>query len=160
MCGENNFLRAQILASIGDIHYNLEQHELSDSAFEKSLKYNPDNSYTLNNYSYYLSLRKFNLEKAKQMSAYSNKLEPDNSSFQDTYAWILFELGDYKEARIWQEKALKSDTTNATLLEHYADILIKLGETEKALEYWKKAKDAGSDSKTLEKKIATKSYVE
>ena len=160
MCGDNNFLRAQILASIGDIHYNLAQHELSDSAFEKSLKYNPDNSYTLNNYSYYLSLRKFNLEKAKQMSAYSNKLEPENSSFQDTYAWILFELGDYKEARIWQEKALKSDTTNATLLEHYADILIKLGETEKALEYWKKAKDAGSDSKTLEKKIATKSYVE
>jgi tetratricopeptide (TPR) repeat protein len=160
MCGDNNFLRAQMFASIGDIHYNLQQHEQSDSAFEKSLKYNPDNSYTLNNYSYYLSLRKANLEKAKQMSAYSNKIEPDNSSFQDTYAWILFELGDYKEAKIWQEKALKSDTTNATLLEHYADILIKLGETEKALEYWNKAKKADSDSKTLDKKIATKSYVE
>ncbi len=160
MSGDNNFLRAQIWASIGDIHYNLKQHLQSDSAFEQSLKYNPDNSYTLNNYSYYLSLRKANLEKAKQMSAYSNKIEPGNSSFEDTYAWILFELGDFKEAKIWQEKALKNDTANSTLLEHYGDILSKLGESEKALEYWNKAKKAGSDSTSLDKKIAAKSYVE
>ncbi len=160
MSGDNNFLRAQIWASIGDIHYNLKQHFQSDSAFEQSLKYNPDNSYTLNNYSYYLSLRKANLEKAKQMSAYSNKIEPGNSSFEDTYAWILFELGDFKEAKIWQEKALKNDTANSTLLEHYGDILSKLGESEKALEYWNKAKKAGSESTSLDKKIATKSYVE
>jgi tetratricopeptide (TPR) repeat protein len=94
------------------------------------------------------------------MSAYSNKLDPDNGSFEDTYAWILFELGEYKEAKIWQEKALKSDRANATLLEHFGDILIKLVKIDKAIEQWKKAKEAGSDSKTIDQKIATKSYIE
>ncbi len=160
MSGENNFLRAQFFANMGDIYQTLKNHEASDSAYENALKYNPDNAYALNNYSYYLSLRKQNLIKAKQMSAYSNKLDPDNGSFEDTYAWILFELGEYKEAKIWQEKALKSDRANATLLEHFGDILIKLGEEEKAIEQWKKAKEAGSDSKTIDQKIATKSYIE
>jgi tetratricopeptide (TPR) repeat protein len=105
-------------------------------------------------------LRKENLEKAKQMSAYANKLEPDNDSFEDTYAWILFQLGDYKEAKIWQEKAIGDSTTNGTLLEHYGDILFKLGDIEKAVEQWKKAKSVGSESKTIDAKIASKSYVE
>lgn len=160
MSGENNFLRAQFFANMGDIYQTLKNHEASDSAYENALKYNPDNAYALNNYSYYLSLRKQNLIKAKQMSAYSNKLDPDNGSFEDTYAWILFELGEYKEAKIWQEKALKSDKTNATLLEHYGDILIKLGDEDSAIEQWKKAREAGSDSKVIDQKIATKSYIE
>jgi tetratricopeptide (TPR) repeat protein len=94
------------------------------------------------------------------MSAYSNKLEKDNASFEDTYAWILFQLGEYKEAKVWQEKAMKSDSANATLLEHYGDILSKLGEVDKAIENWKKAKEKGSDSKTLDKKIELKSFIE
>lgn len=160
MSGDNTFLRAQFWANIGDVHHTLEQHEASDSAYENALKYNPDNAYALNNFSYYLSLRKVNLQKAKQMSAYSNKLEKDNASFEDTYAWILFQLGEYKEAKVWQEKAMKSDSANATLLEHYGDILSKLGDVDKAVENWKKAKEKGSDSKTLDKKIELKSFIE
>ena len=49
---------------------------------------------------------------------------------------------------------------NPTLLEHYGDILIQLGEKDKAVEYWRKAKEAGSDSKTIETKIAALKYVE
>ena len=74
-------------------------------AYDKALRLDPENAYVLNNYSYYLSLRKQNLEKAKQMSAYANKLEPNNDSFLDTYAWIMFQLGDYNAAKEAQEKA-------------------------------------------------------
>jgi predicted Zn-dependent protease len=94
------------------------------------------------------------------MSAYSNKLEPENESFMDTYAWILFQLGEFNEAKTFQEHAVSKSPHNPTLLEHYGDILIEIGDKDKAVEYWRKAKEAGSDSKTLDTKIASLKYVE
>jgi tetratricopeptide (TPR) repeat protein len=161
MSTEDMKMRAQFLANQGDAYHSLNKHAESDEAYEKALKLDPENAYVLNNYSYYLSLRKQNLEKAKQMSAYSNKLEPNNASFLDTYAWILFQMGNYSEAREWQEKAIKAEPTpSGTILEHYGDILFKLGKKAEALNYWKKAKEAGTDSDTLDKKIAEEKYVE
>lgn len=157
----NPILKAQFFSNLGDAYNNLKQYEQSDAAFDQSLKLDPDNPYTLNNYSYYLSLRNDRLEKAEKMSARSNELEPDNSSFQDTYGWILFQMKDYKDARIWIEKAMESGgSENAVILEHYGDILIKLGEKEKALEYWKKAEKLGSDSELIGKKIADEKFYE
>ncbi len=158
---DNDKLRAQLLSNLGDVHHNLNQHTESDECFDKALKLDPDNATVLNNYSYYLSLRKVNLERAKQMSAYANKLQENNDSFLDTYAWILFELGNYKEAKEWQEKAIKhGGEKSATILEHYGDILIKLGDKTKAIESWQRAKELGSDSKTLDRKIAEGKYIE
>lgn len=161
MSVDNDKMRAQFFANMGDAYHSLGRGAESDSAYDRSLKLDPENSYVLNNYSYYLSLRKENLEKAKQMSAYANKLEPDNNSFLDTYAWILFEMKDYTGAKEWQEKALKAGgDKSGTILEHYGDILFKLGQTEEAIKYWKQAKELGTDSTTIDKKIAEGKYVE
>jgi tetratricopeptide (TPR) repeat protein len=161
MSADNNKIRAQFLANLGDAYHNLNKDDESDSAYNRSLKLDPENGYVLNNYSYYLSLRKMNLEKAKEMSAYSNKLEPDNSSFLDTYAWILFQLNDFMGAKEWQEKALKAGgDKSGTIIEHYGDILFKLGDKDGALQNWKKAKEMGSDSGTLDRKIAEQKYLE
>lgn len=161
MSVENAKLRAQFLANMGDAYHSLNKHTESDSAYDRSLKLDPENSYVLNNYSYYLSLRKQNLEKAKQMSAYANKLDPDNNSFLDTYAWILFQLNDFTGAKEWQEKAMKAGgDKSGTILEHYGDILFKLGNTQEAIKYWKQAKELGTDSGTIDKKIAEGKYVE
>jgi tetratricopeptide (TPR) repeat protein len=160
MTGENTALKAQFYSNLGDTYHSLQNNSASDSAYETSLKLDPENAYVLNNYAYYLSLRKSNLARAKEMSAYSIKLDPESDSFQDTYAWILFQLGEYSEARKFQELAVKKNPQNPTLLEHYGDILIQLGEREKALEYWHKAKAAGSDSKTVDSKIMAMKYVE
>jgi tetratricopeptide (TPR) repeat protein len=78
----------------------------------------------------------------------------------DTYAWILFQLGEFQEAKVFQDRAVLRNPKNPTLLEHYGDILIQMGEKDKAIEYWRKAKDNGSDSKTLDTKIAQVKYVE
>ena len=161
MSGDNDKVRAQFLANLGDVYHNLNKVTESDSAYDRSLKLDPENSYVLNNYSYYLSLRKANLEKAKQMSAYANKLEPDNSSFLDTYAWILFQLNDFAGAKEWQEKALKAGgDKSGTEVEHYGDILFQLGNIEEAIKHWKQAKELGTDSSTIDKKILEGKYIE
>jgi len=161
MAAENTALRAQFLANLGDTYHSLNQYSESDSAYDRALKLTPDNAYVLNNYSYYLSERKINLDKAKQMSAYANKLEPDNDSFLDTYAWILFCMQDYTGAREWQEKAIKAGgDKSGTIIEHYGDILFKLGQKAEAVEQWKKAKMLGTDSGTIDRKIAEQQYIE
>jgi len=159
--GENKALEAQINSSLADIYQKQKRYKEMDESFELAIMADPDNAFTLNNYAYYLSLRKDKLELAKKMSRKSLDIEKDNASFLDTYAWINFELGYYTEAKFYQEQALANGKDDmATLYEHYGDILFKLNETEKALIYWTKAKESGSKSKSLPSKISTKKYVE
>lgn len=159
--GEDKKFESQIHANLAETYYKMKNHEASDLSFEESLKIDPNNTYNLNNYAYYLSLRKDKLEYAKKMSRKSLDITPNNSNFIDTYAWICFQLEKYDEAKSYQEKALeieKEDKT--TIYEHYGDILFKLNDITNALIYWNKALDAGSKSKTLKQKISTKKYIE
>ncbi len=158
---EDQEIRTQIFSTLGDSYNALKNYKESDQSYEKALAINPDNSYVLNNYAYYLSLRGENLDKAEKMSKRSVQLDPDNASSEDTYAWILFKLKRYAEAKTWIEKALRNNTTNnSTQVEHYGDILYLLGEKDLALQQWIKAKGTGTGSENLNKKINEKRYVE
>ena len=158
---ENKEILMQVYSILGDSYNALKKYRESDQSYVKALEIDPRNSYVLNNYAYYLSLREENLEEAARMSKRSIELDPGNSSSEDTYAWILFKLKKYDEARVWIEKALRNASgTNATQTEHYGDILFFLGEGKKALEQWQKAKSLGSKSDTLDKKINEKKYFE
>lgn len=151
---ENNALKSQFYSSLGDSYHELGQHAESDKNYEKALSLDPNNVYVLNNYSYYLSLRKDSLEKAKKMSKRSNDLAPGQPSFLDTYAWILYQLGEFEEANEWIDKALKADgERSGVLLEHKGDILFQLGNKEQAMDFWKRAEAAGDASENIKRKI-------
>ncbi len=158
---DNNALLAQFYASLGDAYFKLKKMKESDDAFDKSLVLDPKNTYVLNNYAYYLSLRNDSLEKAERMSLLSNQIETTNTSFQDTYGWILYKMGKYSGAKTWLEKALANEgQKSAVILEHYGDLLYKTGEGEKAIDYWMKAKQAGPASEFLDRKILEKKLIE
>ena len=79
----------------------------------------------------------------------------------DTYGWILYQKGDYEEAKKWIEKALMNGSdTNSVILEHYGDILFRLGDKEKAFKFWNEARQKGKGSDFLDKKIADKNLYE
>jgi tetratricopeptide (TPR) repeat protein len=158
---KNDPLKVQFLSSLGDAYNNMKEYGKSDSSFEAALGIDPNNAYVLNNYSYYLSLRNHNLDKAKKMSAKSLDLEPDNDSFLDTYGWILYMLGDYAEAKKYIEKSIeKGSAKSAVVVEHYGDVLFRLGEIDDAVQQWMKAKELGSDSELIGRKIADKQLYE
>ena len=95
------------------------------------------------------------------MAKQANDLEKDNPSFQDTYAWVLFKLKRYAEAKKWMEQAMqKSSTNSGTAFEHYGDILYKLGEITSALNNWQKAWDLGERNPILKRKINEKKYLD
>ena len=157
---------------MGDLYHSVDKTVEAYAAYDSSLVYNPNNINTLNNYAYFLSVERKNLDKAEEMSYLTVKAEPSNSTYLDTYSWILFEKGKYTEARIYIEQALKNGGEKSqVILEHCGDIYFKLGDEKKALDYWKKADALGSASeetvaprpekelKRLKRKIALRKYI-
>lgn len=145
---------------MGDIYHSKKQMTEAYNAYDSALVYNPDNIGALNNYAYYLSVERRDLDKAEEMSYKTVKAEPTNATFLDTYAWILFEKGNYAEARIYIDDAMKSDGEKSdVIVEHCGDIYFMTGDVEGALKYWQQALDMGSQSKTLKEKIKKKKYI-
>ena len=128
--------------------------------YEQAIDINPHNLHVLNNYSYYLSLERRDLDRAEKMSSITVKAEPTNPTFLDTYAWILFEQESYVLAKIYIEKAIEygEDEISAEVYEHYGDILALSDDIENAVVQWKKAQEMGGNSKLLKKKIKRKKY--
>ena len=142
---------------IGDILQKEGHTEEAFAAYDSCLQWKEDNIGCLNNYAYYISVEGGDLTRAEQMSYKTIKAEPTNSTYLDTYAWILFQEKRYAEAQIYIEQAIANDSTNSeVLLEHAGDIYLMLGQKDKAVEMWQKAIEAGGDAKAIERKIRTK----
>lgn len=151
---------SDINALLGDAYNAMKDYDRSDKAYEEALLFNPNNTAVLNNYSYFLATRKANLEKAEKMAALLTKNNPDNPTFLDTQAWVLYMRGKYKDARKSIERAIGSGNANATHFEHYGDILFQLGDVDGAVKQWEKARGLNANSETLNKKIANRKIYE
>lgn len=125
---------------LGDLYHSVGETEKAFQAYDRVLNQDPDNVLVLNNYAYYLSLRKEDLDKAKTMALHAVELDPNNAIYLDTYAWVLYQKGEYKAAEAQMEKAVKLlKNPDKTYYQHYADILDKVNKPEKAAEYRNKA---------------------
>ena len=159
--GENVVLKGQFHAYLGDVLHSLGDSEEAFEHYEKALKIDENNVVVLNNYSYYLSLENKDLEKAEKMISKSIALEPGNSTYLDTYAWVLFKRARFFEAKYIIERALDNGGDESdVIVEHYGDILYKNNDLEGALKQWKKSLDMGNSSPILKQKIELKKYVE
>lgn len=149
-------------AIMGDILHEKGLAKEAYAAYDSCLQWKDDNISCLNNYAYFLSEESQDLQKAEQMSYRTIKAEPNNPTYLDTYAWILFRQKRFDEARKYIELALKNDSDSvqsAVLLEHAGDICANGGDMDAALKYWQKSLEAGSESATLPKKIQMKKYI-
>lgn len=157
---ENPALKAQFYSCLGDCYYRLDSVEKAFKMFDEVLNINPNDALVLNNYAYYLSLRKENLSKAELMISQAVKMDPDNSTSLDTYAWVLYVRENYSQARFYIKLALeKAEEESGVLYDHYGDILYMNGEKEEALKMWKKALEIGvgedEGAEVLRKKVET-----
>ena len=164
-------LLSNVFGVLGDIYYQQGKELEAFAAYDSSLVYMEDNIMCLNNYAYYLSLRGEQLDRAEEMSYRTIRQEPENITYLDTYAWILFMKKDYAHARTYMDKVVNPEKTDEELLddeklmgnliEHAGDIYAHLDEPETALRFWKLAKQKGDDTCTpqLKKKIKRKKYI-
>ena len=146
-------------AVMGDLLYQKERKLEAFAAYDSCLVWKEDNIGCLNNYAYYLSLLGERLDEAEQMSYRTVKAEPENATYLDTYAWILFRQERYAEAKIYIEQALRSDSLiDRVVKEHAGDIYALNDDIDKAMELWQQAQADDPDNKLLRKKIKRKKY--
>ena len=157
----DSFLESDFTQQIGDAYYGLKKFKIAFDYYEMSLALNPENINLLNNYSYYLALEKVNLERAKELILKVIEKFPNNSTYTDTYGWVMFQRGEYEEAeKILFKAVISSSEKSGEILEHYGDVLFKLGMKKKAVTFWEKAEVNGKYSKVLIQKINENKFIE
>ncbi len=150
---------SDVYATLGDTYHEFGMMRECKEAYDSALVYNPSNINTLNNYAYYLAIEGGDLQRALDMILKTIEQEPDNAVYIDTYAWVLFKLGRYDEAKVYAEKLiLVSRDMSAVECNHCGDIFALCGDIDRALQYWKKAQAEGDNSKILKKKIKKRKY--
>ncbi|MDD4969079.1 MAG: tetratricopeptide repeat protein [Paludibacter sp.] len=166
IAAEQADMKSDFYAQIADIYYKFEKKDSAFVNYEASLAANPKNIMVMNNYAYYMSLDKTDLKKAEKMSAKTVELEPKNSTYLDTYAWILYQEGNFSLAKFYIERAidnLPKNEDSGILFEHYGDILWMNGkdtgkDDAKALQMWQKSYDSGNKTDALKTKIDNKGW--
>lgn len=117
---------SSLYCMLGDLQYKKGEAEKGFANYDHSLYFLNDNALTLNNYAFFLSEEGKDLEKAKEMSRRSLDLAEQNATYLDTYAWILYKLGEYDEAldyiELAKELAEANGETNEEYEKHYEAI--------------------------------------
>lgn len=162
---------ADLYSVMGDILHEMGSEREAYAAYDSCLVYQDDNVQCLNNYAYYLSLQVTDLDRAEEMSYRTIRLQPNNKTYLDTYAWILFMKQRYSEAQIYIDRVCPPDSADAELLadpeisgvvfEHAGDIAACNGNLDQALRFWQLAQQAGGNGLTalLPRKIKLKKYI-
>lgn len=110
-----------------------------------------------NNYAYFLTEKSgtpADLDKAEKLAQQAIKLEPDNGTYLDTYAWVLYRKGSSMLALIYIKKAIEAtETPDPTLYEHLAEILTAEDRYDEAIEAWRHCLESGGDTKRVAQKV-------
>lgn len=141
-------LSSDLYAQLGDVFYENGLKQRAFEAYDQALSYNDRNLLCLNNYAYFLSLSRTDLDKAQRMSRRTVEAEPEDVTYLDTYAWVLHQMGQYAQARIYVDQMLRyADEASQTvsILDHAGDIYFRTGDRQKAVGFWKKALQISSD---------------
>lgn len=130
---KKNSEKVYFYTDLASIYYKTGDKKKCFSYLEKAKKIKPHYSMILNNYAYFLSLEGKDLKKAEKMSREAVEAEPENASYLDTYAYILYLLKDYEGSRTYFKKCIVHGGKNSKVtLEHYSLTLEALGEKDLA----------------------------
>jgi len=154
LAGNNNELKVQVLSLEGDLHYRKKDFDASYACYEEALKLSPDDPLLLNNYAYFLAEGDKDLKKALKMIMKVIETESGNATYVDTYAWVLYKMGKYRDAHREMVRVFElSSDRDPELLEHMGFIKKAVGRCEEAVVYWKEALKEDSKKAYLEEEI-------
>lgn len=156
--------RSELLSLLGDTYYQDGDTTLSAQYYQQAIEANEANFMAMNNYAYHLAVLNRDLDRALQLAHKAVSAEPDNPTYLDTYAWVLFRRKDYAKAKEYIDLTMQSHEgdedyePSAEEYGHAGDIYFMNGEPEKALEFWQKALELSPDDALLQRKVKHKTF--
>ncbi len=140
LAGSDTSMLIQVLVMDADVSYRKKEYTKSFETFKEALKLNPEDVIILNNYAYYLAEQGQELKEAERMIKIVIEKERGNTTYLDTYAWVLYKRGHFKEAEKILEMVInKGEKADAEWYEHLGYTEKALKDCDKAIEFWKLA---------------------
>jgi len=137
LAGNDNDLKMQVLTMKADLYYKRKDFDKAFAVFDEAVKMNSEDLTVLNNYAYYLAEQNIRLKEAEAMAKEVISRADNNTTFLDTYAWVLYKRGKLKDAAIIMEKIISSgEKADAEWYEHYGYILKGQKKCAQAIEKW------------------------
>ncbi len=157
---ENPELLSQFYSSLGSVYFKTNNWTECENSFEQALIQNPDNTTALNNYAYYLGIKKVQLDKALGIVQYAVSMQPNNAIYLDTFGFILFQKKQYQASITQLEIAVKLNSTDQEIWDHLGDSYYMLGNESKAMECWNEALLLSPAHSKLKEKINQRKFIE
>lgn len=180
--GHNSKAVAQIFAIKADIFATIENVDSALVNYEHAVALDAENYLALNNAAYYMAENGGDLPRAEVYASIACAAEPENATFLDTYAWIMFRKRDFDRAKELIDRAVASmragnasgedheeaeevaeestapEQTHYEIFSHAGDIYYMCGRPAEALEFWKEALELNPDDELLRRKVDAKAY--
>jgi Tfp pilus assembly protein PilF len=154
LAGENKDFKLQVLTMRADAYYRMKDFQNAFMVFDEALKINNEDVTVLNNYAYYLAEQDSRLKEAEELSKKVIEKEKGNTTFLDTYGWVLYKRGKYNEAaKVFETILASGEGPDAEWYEHYGYVLMKQKKCDKAVENWKMALQLDPSKSHLAKEI-------
>ena len=124
----------------------------AEADFRRILVSAPDDVNALNALGYTLADRTTRYKEALELIDRARVAEPGNAAIIDSYGWVLFRLGRYREAlnHLRRAFALQKD---AEIASHLGQVLWVMGEKEEARRYFDEARRMDPDNRSLQRAL-------
>ncbi len=142
----------QVYFALGAAFEQQGQVDSAVATLETLLQNSPDHAPSLNYLGYLLADRGLRLEYARDLIARALKQEPKNPAYLDSYGWVYYRLGNFKEAVKYLKMAVELDS-DPVIYDHLGDAYQSTGKTKQAREWWQKALDQQPDNATIKQKL-------
>jgi tetratricopeptide (TPR) repeat protein len=131
---------ADQLYTAAGMYTRIDQKTASEQVLEQVLRIDPQHAGASNDLGYFWADQGKNLVRAEAMIRTAVEAEPDNESFLDSLAWVLYKRGDFAQARKYLEQAIgSSDSPDPVMLDHLGDVMYRLNDSSQAQSLWKKS---------------------
>lgn len=137
---------------LGALYERNGNYTKAEEKFLKSLEKKPDDSETLNYLGYMWAEQGKKLEQASFWIERALELAPENAAIQDSMGWVLYQLGQYKEALSYLLNAEAGvEEPDPIILDHLGDVYHALDNMEAAAKAWKRSLQLEFNDKILRK---------
>ncbi len=154
MSGRDLHLRFNVLASLGQIYFQMTKVEKGKEAFDKALDINPKSYSLLNSYARILATKDEDLPEAESLLKKAMDLQDKDYRVWQTSAFISARKKDFQKALKDLEKSTSfGGDKSPAVMELMGDVQLELGDLPAAVEAWQNAIHLGADNERLKKKV-------
>ncbi len=141
--------RAELLRMQNLAYQRLGRMDLAEQRLREAYALAPSDIGINNDLGYTLADAGKNLDEARRMITLAVS-EDHIAAYMDSYGWVLYKSGDFKEARTWLQRSTGVENgEDPVIYDHLGDALWRLGDKDAAVKAWKRSVEI-SDEQTSE----------